>query len=82
MIDISFEIGGKKVNPANIKDAMERMVISGIADTMKKSVQGIRCPEHGEKPTLKVIGKNLDNLSVEVSGCCDALTEQVQRKLK
>ena len=82
MIDISVEINGRKVNPRNMKDAMETMIVSGIVDCVKKSVQGISCPKHGEQPKLKVKGRNFDNLSVEVSGCCDALKDKVKKKLQ
>ena len=82
MIDISVEIGGRKVNPKNMKDEIEGMIVSGIVDSVKKSVRGIRCSEHGKTPRMKIIGRNIDNLSIEVSGCCDALKDQVQRKLK
>ena len=82
MFDISFEINGKKVNPNNMADALESAVISDIADSIKKSVGNIKCSEHGKSPKVKVKGRNLDNLSIEVNGCCDALIEKVSAKLK
>jgi len=82
MIDISFEIGGKKVSPNNIQNALESAMVSEITNSIKKSVQGITCPDHGGRPKLKVKGRNLKKLSVEVSGCCDKLTDRVQQKLK
>ena len=82
MIDISFEINGRKVNPNSFGDAIEKAIINSILDSIKSSVQNIKCSEHGESPSIKVSGKNIDNLSMEVSGCCETLIKQVSRKLK
>lgn len=82
MIDISFKINGRKVNPRNMKDALESAVLGEVQDSIKKSVGSIRCKEHGSAPKITVNGRNLDNLSIEVNGCCDALIEQVTAKLK
>lgn len=82
MLDVSVEINGRRVNPRNMKDTMEGLIVSGIVDSLKNSIRGIRCPDHNELPKLKVKGGDLDNLSVEVSGCCDVLTEKVQKKLQ
>lgn len=82
MIDISVEINGRKVDPRNMKNVLEGAIIASVVDSIKKSVQGIRCPEHGTSPTLKVKGRNLDNLNIEVTGCCEKLKELTTKKLK
>jgi hypothetical protein len=82
MLDISIKIDGKPVNPRNIKNAMESMIINGAVDSVKKSLQGVHCSAHGESPKIKIVGKTLDNLSFEVSACCDELKNKVTRKLK
>jgi len=82
MIDIKFEIGGKKVSPNKFGDALEAAVLSQITEHLKKSVGSIRCKEHNQSPTLKVKGRNINNLSYEVHGCCDSLIEQVSDKLQ
>ncbi len=38
MIDISFEIGGRKVNPNQIGDALEKAVLQEVADSVKKAL--------------------------------------------
>lgn len=81
MSNISIEINGRKVNSSNMKNALEKALISDLTDSLKKSTWGIRCASHGEIPKLKVKGNNLDNLSIEVNGCCDALIERVKSVL-
>ena len=82
MIDISFEINGKKVSPRNVGDALESAMLQSIQDSISKAVGSAHCPEHGQKPKIKAKGRNLDLLKFEVSGCCDNLIEEVKRKLE
>lgn len=82
MIDISFEINGRKVSPRNVGNALESAMLQSVQDSIPKAVGSARCPEHGQKPKIKVKGRNLDSLIFEVSGCCNRLVGEVQRKLK
>ncbi|MES9941694.1 MAG: hypothetical protein ABW104_09555 [Candidatus Thiodiazotropha sp. 6PLUC2] len=79
MIDISFEINGRKVSPRNIGDALESSMLQSVQDSITKAVGSTRCPEHGQKPKINVKGRNLDSLKFEVSGCCDSLIEAVKK---
>ena len=81
MLDISFEINGKKVNPNNVKNALDSAILSQVAESVKKSVGNLRCAEHGQSPKIKVKGHNLDNLSFDISGCCNDLIETVSCKI-
>jgi hypothetical protein len=82
VIDISFEINGRKVSPGNMGNALESTVLKSVQESIIKSVGSAQCPEHGQRPKVKVKGRNLDSLSFEVSGCCDQLIETVKKKLK
>lgn len=82
MIDISFEINGKKVSPRNVGNALESALLQSVQESITKSVGSARCPVHGQRPKIKVKGRNLDSLSFEVSGCCEQLIETVKKKLK
>lgn len=81
MIEISFEINGKKLNPNNIADALESAMIQEIGNSIKESVGSIRCSEHNQAPKILLKGKSRDNLSIEVSGCCDDLVKRVTDRL-
>lgn len=82
MIDISFEINGRKVNSGNIGDELEAAVLSDVVDSIKSDIGDITCPEHRQRPKITIKGRNIDNLSFDVSGCCDKLIEIVDLKLK
>lgn len=54
MIEVSFEIGGRKVQPNQIKDALERAMFEKVRDHLVKQVANIRDPETGARPKLRV----------------------------
>jgi len=82
MIDISFEINGRKVSPRNMGNALESALLQSVQESITKAIGSTRCPEHGQKPKINVKGRKLDSLNFEVSGCCNQLIETVQKKLK
>ena len=77
MIDIKFEINGKRVKPDSIADAMEASILHDVAKDIQKQVGSLVCEEHGESPEITVMGDSIENLTFEVSGCCDAIIERV-----
>jgi hypothetical protein len=82
MIDIRFEINGKPVDPNRMGDAIEKAILGGVVENMKKKLQSVRCKTHGKAPKITVKGKTIDKLSFEVSGCCQDLIDQATAKLK
>jgi hypothetical protein len=82
VVDISFEINGRKVSTGNVGDALEAAMLQGVSDSIKRSVGSLRCPEHGKSPKIICKGRSVDKLSFEVSACCQKLTDKVQAKLR
>ena len=82
MIDITFEIGGRKVNPNRTGDELEKAILSEVAANVKKALSSVTCPEHGQRPKVIVKGKDINNLSWEVEGCCQKLVDDAVKKLK
>lgn len=82
MLDLSFEINGRKVNPNKIENALETAVLNKVTESIKKTVGSIRCSEHHQAPKIKVKGKNLNDLSFNVSGCCEGLIAEVKSKFR
>ena len=81
MIDISFEINGRRVNPNHMGNALEQALLSSIKDEVTRKVRSIRDPVTGERPKIKVKGRSLDNLSFEISGSED-LVARVRKALR
>lgn len=80
MIDISFEINGRKVNPNRVGDALTAAVLESIKKQLLSKIGSIRDPKTGQRPKVKIRGRNLDNLTFEVSGSPE-LVERVKAKL-
>ncbi len=82
MMDISFEINGRKVNPNNMKGELEKAIFKDIAKKVKRNLQSVRCKEHEKAPGVKVKGHSINNLNLEISGCCQSLINKATAKLK
>jgi uncharacterized metal-binding protein len=82
MIDISFKINGKQVDPKNIGDALKQAVLETAKQAILKRVGAARCPEHGQHAKIVCTGLTSNNMTFEVSGCCQELVEDVKSKLK
>lgn len=82
MLNISFEINGRKVNPGNVGGALEAAVLQSVSASIKARVGNIRCPEHGQTPRIVGKGRSLDTLSFDVSGCCQKLIDNAAAKLR
>ncbi|MEN8250699.1 MAG: hypothetical protein ABFS32_17330 [Bacteroidota bacterium] len=82
MIDISFEVGGKKVSSNNLGGALEKAMFDEVSKGIKKTLSSVRCGEHGRYPKVEVKGRNIDNLSFQIDGCCQPLIDKATAKLK
>ncbi len=80
MIDISFEIGGRKVRPDQMTDALERAIFEQVRNDLVRKVGNIRDPETGTPPKLRVTGRSLSDLQINVEGS-PQLIEEVKRRL-
>ena len=80
MINLTFEIGGRKVEPNSIVNALERIVLQKVRETTEGKIGDIRDPVTGERPHVVARGGSLDNLSFEVSGS-EALVAEAKRRL-
>lgn len=81
MIDISFEINGRKVRPSQLGNELEKAAFEAIKKDIVRKVGNIRAPKTGQRPRIKVKGRSLDKLSFEVSGS-EELVERVKQKLR
>ena len=80
MLNVSFEINGRKVNPKDITNVLEAAVLEQFAASIKKSVGSMRCSNHDQAPTVLVQGNSLKDLSIKISGCCEEFVEEVKSR--
>ena len=82
MVDVSFEIKGKKIEPDDMTDVLDILFLKHISEKIKASVASIHCTQHDKQPSILVKGQNLDNLNYEISGCCEDFIKKVKKKIK
>lgn len=81
MIDIEFQLNGRKVRPNDVGNQLEKAIFSQVRDNITGKLRGISDPESGNRPKVIVKGRSLDNLSFEISGS-PKLIEEVKRRLR
>lgn len=82
MIDITYEVGGRKVSPNQFGNELEKAILTEIADNVKKALGSVTCPDHGKSPNVTIKGRDINNLSWEVSGCCQKVIDLATKKLE
>lgn len=81
MIDVSFEINGRHVRADQVCNSLEKAILLQVADSVAKSLRSVRCSVHGEQPNVKCTGRRADDLSFEISGCCEELISSATKRL-
>jgi hypothetical protein len=81
VIEIRYEINGRRIDPRNVRDAIESAVLGAVSDSISQKLRSCRCPDHGGTPKLIGKGRSVDKLNFEISGCCDNLIAEVKRRL-
>jgi hypothetical protein len=80
MINFTFSINGRNVDPKNMQDALMAALLESVRAEITDRVGAIRDPDTGEFPTVVVRGDNVDNLSIQVEGS-PAVVALVQERL-
>jgi hypothetical protein len=77
MIDVHFELNGRRVRPDQIGDAMEAAILKGVGEKAAEHVRSKLTPAEQRQVTVKVVGDSLDDLSIKISG-----PDEIVAKLK
>ena len=81
MVDVSFEINGKTVQPDSMSDALDILFLKHVSEKIEATCSSISCMEHGGRPSILVKGENLDTLEYEVHGCCEKFVNKIKKRL-
>ncbi|MEO8052007.1 MAG: hypothetical protein ABI833_16445 [Acidobacteriota bacterium] len=46
-----------------------------------QKVRDLRCPVHGQPPRVRFLGSTLRDVTIQMSGCCDALLSLANQKI-
>jgi hypothetical protein len=78
VLDIKFKIDGRVVNPNRIGDILEKTIYDKLSSSIKKRLGSIVCPTHGEHPTVTIVGRSINKIEYQITGCCQNLIDQVR----
>ena len=81
MIDISFEVAGRKVDPESMNPGLPRSILNQIRDALDEQVGEINCAEHRSAPRIVCSGPNVVELSMRLCGCCDGILNDLEKRL-
>ena len=63
------------------EDPFSHGLVQGLADRIRAISDEVRCADHGDEPTVRLstegVAQTINEISVEVTGCCPALVARV-----
>lgn len=80
MFNIKMTINGRPMTEANIKSELDRAVLGQIREHIQKQLKDVPTELNVEKLTVELVGTDLNNLSVRLSGP-DELLKQAKKAL-
>jgi len=80
-IPFAFIIAGEEFDPATIDDPEQAERLEQIVDAISARVEGLSCPKHGETPRFVCSGDTLEEINLQVQGCCEELIELATQRL-
>ena len=66
------------------EDAFSFGLANGLADRLRKSIADVRCADHADEDALvrlstEGIAETVNDITIDVSGCCERMEETVRR---
>ena len=56
-----------------VQSTLEAASIHEFKRTTEQKLRGVSCPEHHQRPRVRVIGTSIRDAKLSVTGCCDKL---------
>lgn len=79
MLDIRYEIGGRKLDPCFIGDCVEKATLLQVAQLIRKQFSSIRVTDREDPLRVLIKGEDVDHLHYELDGS-PAVLDQVRDK--
>jgi hypothetical protein len=71
MVEITWTIRGRHIDPATLEDEVERAVVEDVTAQLRDTLEGVVCPQHGTPPReVAVTGESFDQFGFQINGCC------------
>ena len=79
MLEIHFEIGGRKLDPCFIGDSVEKATLLYVARLIRKKFSAIRVSDREDPLRVLIKGEDVDHLHYELEGS-QSILQQVRDK--
>lgn len=73
MLEIHFEVGGRKLDPCFIGDSVQKAVLLHAARQVKQKFADIRIPDSHDPLRILIKGRDFDHLGYELHGSPEVL---------
>lgn len=73
MLEIHYEVGGRKLDPCFIGDSILKAVLLRAARQVKKKFSDIRIPDRQDPLRILIKGQDMHNLRYELDGSPEVL---------
>lgn len=80
-IHFAFVINGVEINPENAENPEQQDMMERVMEAIAAQMEGVSCPEHKEAPRFLCSGETIDDISVQVHGCCEKLIEEATQRM-
>lgn len=80
-VQVILRIGDKQLPLESLENSIGASVWAETAEVIKKSLEGVRCPIHGEAPTVLIDRSEADEVVFDYQGCCQELVRLVVEKI-
>lgn len=80
MLDIQFEIGGRKLDPCFIRDSVEKTTLLQVAGLLRQKFSVIRVPDVEDPLRVLIKGDDVHHLHYELEGTRSVM-QQVRDKV-
>ncbi len=78
MVHLTFILdGGERISAEDLKerpiDPVERVMLLVARNHIRRRLDNLSCPRHGQSPHVIASGPSPDHLVLSVEGCCNEL---------
>lgn len=71
MFDITWTIGGRRIDPASLDDETQRAIVADVTERLRQTLGGVVCPDHGKPPReVAIAGQSFEQFGFQINGCC------------
>ncbi len=60
---------------------LNRKIIRTLEAKLEREISSLICSVHGQKPKLSLSGESLDDVRLDIRGCCDEIIQKAREKL-